>query len=314
MGKFIINRGLPGSGKSTVTKAEVAADYNNVVRVNRDDIRTMLHDGVWKGQETESVVVMIRDADLRTAMKARKPVVISDDTNLDGNVVKHLAKIAEFFGYEVIVRDFDIPLKECIARDASREDSVRVGEEVIRGMHKKFFKQGKFPENPLKNQIAAVKFELYVPNLTLPKAVIFDIDGTLASHEGVRSPYDYTKVGLDNPRAVVIQAMKIYAMMGYSIIILSGRESSCKEDTMKWLYAHAQFLFQLEKELGFHWELHMRAAGDKRQDRIIKGEIFDSQIRNNFRVEVVFDDRDQVVSLWRRELGIDCFQVNYGEF
>lgn len=311
--QLIINRGLPGSGKSTLTKLEVASDYNNVVRVNRDDIRNMLHDGVWRGQETESVVMMMRDSMLRSAMKAKKPFVISDDTNLDSHVVKHIAKIGQFFGYEVVVRDFDVPLKTCIERVAKREGSARVGEDVIRGMHKKFFKLGKFPENPLKNQIKAVTFEPYIPNLSLPKAVIFDIDGTLASHEGVRSPYDYTRVGLDGPRQAVINALENYALNDYSIIILSGREDSCRADTLEWLKMHT-CLDRIDTYKIGSWSLFMRAAGDKRQDRVIKGELFDKHIRNSFNVEAVFDDRTQVVDLWRNELGLDCFQVNYGDF
>ena len=310
--KLIINRGLPASGKSTLTKMEVAADYNNVVRVNRDDIRTMLHESVWKGQETESVVVMMRDAMLRAAMKAKKPVVISDDTNLDPKVVKQLAKIGEFFGYEVIVRDFDVPLKECIERDARRDGKSSVGEDVIRGMHKKYFKGGQFPENPL-GKIEVVQFEPYVADLSLPKAVIFDIDGTLASHEGVRSPYDYTKVGLDKPREAVVNAMENYALNDYVIIILSGREDSCRGDTLVWLGNNTCLGLMDRFKIG-DWHLFMRKAGDKRQDRVIKGELFDKHIRYNFNVEAVFDDRDQVVSLWRDELKLDCFQVNYGSF
>lgn len=310
--KFIINRGLPGSGKSTLTKMEVASSYNDVVRVNRDDIRKMLHDSVWKGQETESVVVIMRDAMIRAAMKAKKPLVISDDTNLDPKVVKHLAKIAYFFGYEVEVRDFDLPLRVCLERDSKREGTEKVGHEVIYGMHKKYFKGGKFPENPLKNQIEAVRFEPYVADLSLPKAVIFDIDGTLASHEGVRSPYDYTKVGLDNPRQAVINALANYDRQGYVVIILSGREDSCRPDTIEWLYTNTS-LGSLKEAWG-SWNLFMRSAGDKRQDRVIKGELFDKHIRNSFNVEAVFDDRDQVVALWRDELGLDCFQVNYGAF
>lgn len=301
--KFIINRGLPGSGKSTQTKLEVAADYSNVVRVNRDNIRTMLHDGVWKGQETESVVVMMRDSMLRSAMKAKKSVVISDDTNLDSHVVKHLAKIGEFFGYEIIVRDFDLPLKECIARDALRTGSEKVGDQVILSMYKKFFKGGKFPENPLKNPISSVTFEPYVPDLSLPGAAIFDADGTLFSHKGIRSPYDYTKVHLDAIRPKVARMARMHYDAGDEIIISSGREDSCRDAT-----------YEAVKKIVPEFHLFMRKTGDKRQDRVVKGEMFDQYIRNNWNVHCVYDDRDQVVSLWRDELELDCFQVNYGAF
>lgn len=313
MGKLIINRGLPASGKSTQTKLDVSFNYGDVVRVNRDDIRIMLHDGVWKGQETENVTMMVRDASIRAAMKARKSIVIVDDTNLDGSVVKHLAKIAKFFGYAVEVRDFDTPLEECIARDSLRTGRSKVGEDVIRKMHKRYFKQGKFPENPL-GQIEVVSFKPYVPNLAMPKAVIFDIDGTSASHEGVRSPYDYTRVIYDKPRHAVIAAASVYHKAGYEIIKLSGRDGSCRPDTEKWL--NREFIYG-ENDGSIHqipYKLFMRAPGDKRQDRIIKGEIFDVHIREFYNVEAVFDDRDQVVDLWRLELQMNCFQVNYGNF
>lgn len=301
--KLIINRGLPGSGKSTQTFRDVVADYEGTVRVNRDDIRAMLHKSVWLGRKTENNVVMMRDADIRAAMKARKPLVISDDTNLDGSVVKHLAKIAEFFGYEVEVRDFDTPLSVCIERDSQREGTARVGEDVIRKMHKNFFKQGKFPENPLKNQILEVKFEPYIPNPDLPNAVIFDADGTLFSHEGVRSPYDYTKVHLDAIREKVARAAKMHYEYGDKIIIASGREDICRDATR-----------DAVKKIVPEFYLFMRPAGDKRQDRIIKGELFDKYIRNSFNVHCVYDDRNQVVRLWRDEIKLDCWQVNDGDF
>ncbi len=311
--RFIINRGLPGSGKSTLTKQEVAADLNGTVRINRDDIRKMLHDSVWKGQETESVVMMIRDASLRAAMKARKPVVVSDDTNLDSKVVKHLAKIAQFFGYAIEVRDFDTPLQVCIERDTKRQGIERVGEDVIRGMHKKFFKGGKFPENPL-DAIEAVTFEPYVPNLAMPRAVIFDIDGTLADHTDIRSPYDYSRVIHDRARDAVIAAATVYHKAGYKIIVLSGRDGGCMPDTEKWLKRELVYGEQDGSIQSIPFELFMRSPGDKRQDRIIKGELFNKHIRDFYNVETVFDDRDQVVDLWRLELKMNCFQVNYGNF
>lgn len=300
--KFIINRGLPGSGKSTQTFRDVTSDYENTVRVNRDDIRAMLHKSVWLGKQTETNVVRARDDLIRGAMKRRIPTVIADDTNLDSGVVKQLAKIAEFFGYEVVVRDFDTPLNVCIERDAQREGTAKVGEDVIRDMYKRFFKGGKFPENPL-SKIEAVKFEPYVENTSLPGAAIFDADGTLFSHEGVRSPYDYTRVHLDAVRPKVARMAKMHYDAGDEIIIASGREDSCYDAT-----------WEAVRKIVPEFHLFMRKTGDKRQDRIIKGELFDKHIRNNFNVHCVYDDRSSVVALWRDELKLDCFQVNYGDF
>jgi putative SOS response-associated peptidase YedK len=37
-------------------------------------------------------------------------------------------------------------------------------------------------------------------------------------------------------------------------------------------------------------------------------------IRDNFNVEFVLDDRNSVVDMWRKELNLPTFQVNYGDF
>ena len=60
--------------------------------------------------------------------------------------------------------------------------------------------------------------------------------------------------------------------------------------------------------------LEMRREKDGRQDAIVKRELFDTHILGKYYVEFVLDDRNQVVDLWRNDLGLTCFQVNYGDF
>jgi adenylate cyclase class IV len=57
----------------------------------------------------------------------------------------------------------------------------------------------------------------------------------------------------------------------------------------------------------------MRKTGDNRPDNIVKKEIFDSNIKNNYYIEFVLDDRNKVVKMWR-ELGLTCLQVADGNF
>jgi len=59
--------------------------------------------------------------------------------------------------------------------------------------------------------------------------------------------------------------------------------------------------------------LFMRATGDQRRDHIVKEEIFDREIRGRYHVVGVFDDRAQVVRMWR-SLGPTVFQVAEGNF
>lgn len=139
---------------------------------------------------------------------------------------------------------------------------------------------------------------------SLPKAVIFDIDGTLAVNIG-RSPYAWMKVGEDIPKLPIVRLANLYRLAGYKIIIFSGRDSVCKEITQDWL----------EKNLLFSdFGLYMRNRKDDRKDSIIKKELFDLHIRDKYYIEIVVDDRQQVVDMWRKEIGLTCLQVDYGDF
>ena len=48
--------------------------------------------------------------------------------------------------------------------------------------------------------------------------------------------------------------------------------------------------------------------------KTIKKEIVDEHIKGKYFVKFVLDDRDQVVDMWRKEMGYACLQVNYGDF
>jgi hypothetical protein len=58
----------------------------------------------------------------------------------------------------------------------------------------------------------------------------------------------------------------------------------------------------------------MRGTRDVRKDSLVKFEMFVSFVKDQFEVDFVLDDRDQVVDMWRNELHLPCFQVNYGNF
>ncbi|HZN76603.1 MAG TPA: AAA family ATPase [Micromonosporaceae bacterium] len=124
-----ITRGLPGSGKTTWARQQRSA-----VRVNRDDLRRMLHGG-WRGTgRLERHVTIVQRATVEALLAAGVDVIV-DDTNLRTELVRSLAKLAEKHGAELVVRDFtDVPLEECLRRDAARPPEERVGPEVITAM------------------------------------------------------------------------------------------------------------------------------------------------------------------------------------
>jgi len=135
------------------------------------------------------------------------------------------------------------------------------------------------------------------------KAIICDIDGTLASR-GKCDPHEHEKSGSDSLCDEVKNLLDIYKFNNYRIIILTGRQERFSKITKDWLAKH-----NVEYDI-----FHMRKNDDNRKDSLIKKNMYQKYIKNNFDVELILDDRDQVVEMWRKELGLKCFQVNYGNF
>ena len=133
----ILTRGLPGSGKSTWARHAVAAAEGRIIRVNKDDLRAMLHDSRWS-EANEVVVELIRDAAIVAALDVQRDVIV-DDTNLSPRHFEHIAKLVA--GRAAVgIQDFThVPIEECIQRDKERSRSV--GERVIREMFDRHLKE-----------------------------------------------------------------------------------------------------------------------------------------------------------------------------
>lgn len=296
-----ITRGLPASGKSSWAKAQLAEYPDSIARVNRDDLREMLfHKADYTGRQ-EVVVTKVQRAIAQILLDAEYDV-IADDTNLPPRYAREWWAFALKAGASrFVMNHFETCLDECLRRDAAREKPV--GEKVIRRMYERGMRNGKFlPVTPPKETVPPPVPVPYVPDPEKPKAIIVDVDGTVALM-GDRNPYDMTRVSQDEPNAAVVEVVRRMAMAGYRIIFCSGRTADGRIDTVHWL----------GRRFGGDWELFMRAVGDSRKDSVVKLEIFNEHIRDNYNVVAVFDDRDQVVEMWR-DLGLTCMQVAPGAF
>ena len=141
MTRLLITRGLPASGKTTF--ARTLQPY--VVRVNRDDLRRLLHGRRLFTQWAEGQVTVVQRAMVETLLRARADVIV-DDTNLAAPVVRQWAELAARHGAGFEVHDFtDVPLQECLRRDAGRPEDERVGETGIRSMWDRFLKDRTLP-------------------------------------------------------------------------------------------------------------------------------------------------------------------------
>ena len=279
-GKVILTKGLPASGKSTW-----ALNQYGAMRINKDCIRMMLYGSPTCGYGKEKLVLKVRDTLIRQGLEEGKTVIV-DDTNFASKHERRISQIAAEFNAPVEWKDFtDVSLQECIKRDKNRPDPV--GEKVIREMWMRYL------------------YEPAVDNFTGGNAIICDIDGTLARHVA-RSPYDYSKVSTDALIKPVATLLTSLAAQNYDVIFVSGRDSSCKDDTREWLRANLGSLGDSP--------LYMRATGDDRPDTLVKEEIYRNHIEGNHNVLFVLDDRDSVTHMWRTVLGIPTLQVEFGHF
>lgn len=208
MKKVILMRGLPGSGKSTYAKQLLEQAPNTYKRINRDDLRMMFDNG-YTSNGNEKFVKKVRDILIVKALEEGKNVIV-DDTNLSERNFTRISQLVGEFNKQnndtvsVEVKEFDTPLNECIERDAKRDKPV--GEKVIREMHRQFFDDG---------QRYAKQDE------TLPKALICDLDGTLALLNG-RDPFNAEGCENDLLNTPVANTLNTYASLGYKTLLLSG--------------------------------------------------------------------------------------------
>lgn len=289
--RIIFLYGLPGSGK-TKFATQYCLDNPNTIRLNKDDIRKEFGNKPFSKSFEKEVLDVERLKGITELTKGFS--IIIDDTNFHP---KH-----KTFWQDITIKmniDFeeifiDTPLEECIKRDKERENSV--GEKVIRGMFNRYLK---------KEKLYTDQRTILIQDELIPHALICDIDGTIALING-RNIYDTSKVYTDKVNTPVARILDRYSRMGVEIIYVSGRNDTSREVTENWLKANNLWFLENQK-------LYMRRDKDFRCDYIVKKELYEQFIQDNYYIELVLEDRDSVVKLWR-DLGLLCLQVYYGDF
>lgn len=312
MPKLTILRGISGSGKSTWARNQ------NAVVVSRDDLRVAFYGDDSPTyyevprdvlREREDFISKVEQAAIKSALLSGKDV-ISDNTHTMMKYVNRVAKIGWSVDADVELKVFDVRLPVALAAVKHRASTGgrAVPEDAVKRQHDQL--QGS------KNHklIPPPSVTPYTGTPGKPKAVLVDIDGTLAHMRDYRSPYDWKSVGKDEPDFNVMQVvtwiregMKACTAPWDSavpqVILMSGRDEVCRQETFDWMVSW-----------DFNYDhLFMRPEGDMRADNIVKAELFDKYVRDNYDVVMVFDDRNQVVDMWRK-MGIQVAQVAEGDF
>lgn len=301
MSKITLMVGISGSGKST--QAKKLAEQTNSLIVSRDKIREMLFgyaesdvkfyynstkEELWK---KEQIITDHQNNVILKSLKDGKDVIV-DNTNLQFKYIKEFIK--KFHKYEINFYLVECSLEEAVTRDKNR---VRVvGEPVITKQYE-----------DLQKLKQSFDFKTYIPQtITIfndpskKPCVIFDIDGTLALKRD-RNAFDWENVGNDD---INIPVLELYFALKdrYDVIICSGRDMVCENQTQDWLQK-----YNIEYK-----KLHMRDKNDTRPDWIIKQEMWE-QICKDYYIAFMVDDRNQVVD-HARDLGFVVFQVAEGNF
>lgn len=154
-----------------------------------------------------------------------------------------------------------------------------------------------------------------------PKAIICDLDGTLALSQG-RDFYNYTPEELMQDKVVPEVRAALFGLCLLEdirhILFVTGR----KEDngiTENWLKEIIGTINPIETkgslglpspvEFSFGAYLLMRKPNDYRADWVVKGEIYDRQIKPIYNVVAVFEDRPSVITKCWEPRGLFVFKV-----
>jgi predicted kinase len=263
MKEFVMLKGAPGCGKSTWTK-EYIKGKKDYIRINNDDLSTMLYGEPFTGGN--KTIEKVRVKLIHDFMEKNVNIVI-DNTNLHPKHVENYSEMVELYNaalkpgkeaYKFIIKDFtDIPLDTCLARNRKRDNVVP--EHVIRKMY---------------NDYIAVPTKYLEQDITLPKAIIVDIDGTVANIDH-RNPFDQRAVYEDPVIPNICNLVKAMATAGYKIIFLSGRTENCRSDTLKWINDKAKLPCEI---------LLLNKNGESRSSDITKEEIFNNYVKDKYSI------------------------------
>lgn len=298
--KIILTRGIPGSGKSFWAKSWSMAAPEHRIRLNWDDMRNMM--GLYWVPSREPINKRMLQVGLLIAMSEGYNIVI-DNMNLNPKAWKEYEDIIKQHNalsesknyYELEFKDFfDVPVEECIRRDALRSNPI--GEKTIKEIWNKY-----------KHFIQTTTVEQYVNNLIKPDpnkpyCIVIDMDSTMCFNTNKRPWYG---PGAAEGMKHDIENFGVCEMVNllskhYPIIVATGRDTTQEEVTKNWLKAH-----NIEPK-----EYYFRKSGDYRKGVIIKKEQI-TKILEKYNILIILEDSQPIVDMYR-EMGLTVLQPNNG--
>lgn len=144
-----------------------------------------------------------------------------------------------------------------------------------------------------------------------PRAVVFDIDGTLAdyshrAHHLIPPERDmkvfFSKMEKDPPVPEVIALLVEALKKGYRVILVTGRPGQYYKATERWLLAN---------NIRYN-ELFLRHRDDWRPGVEVRREVYQKLIEPYYDVVYAVDDNPKMIDLWK-SLGVKSLLVGTGK-
>lgn len=298
-GNLKIMVGVSASGKSTYAHQLWLKDPMNTIIVSRDNIRKSfgyddtnvreyyLRDDIRK---LERLVTFMQDTQIYEGLEAGKTVIV-DNTHLKRSYID----VYRFWNVPTQVKIFETDLMDCLHRNSQRVRQV--DEDVIKKQHRQFVSLKQALE---KEPIDFTPVTMVNDSQKQP-VVVVDLDNTLCMR-GNRSPYEWHRVGEDEPCFELLDVLYSIDRDKMKVIICTGRDGICINETEAWLFDHG-----VEYD-----EIHIRPKGNSEPDWVIKERMW-RRITEDHYIAMLIDDRNQVVRR-ARALGLKVMQVEYGNF
>lgn len=129
--------GTPGSGKTTFIKNRLNAEHD--IHISRDEIRfSLLKDGEDYFAHEDEVVQTFINTVKDSLQNDKIDNIYIDATHLTPKARKNVLDNFDLENVSINIIAFEVPLEECLRRNALRTGLARVPETAVRRMHQSY--------------------------------------------------------------------------------------------------------------------------------------------------------------------------------
>ena len=242
----------------------------------------------------ETLLSKSRTAFIKSVLQSGKNLIL-DNVNTSPKHFEEVCSLVKELNINALVEEkkFYIDLETAIERDSKRTGSANVGEQVIKkffnSLNREHFQNYKEKTYTYTHAVKDVpkEYHLIDQNFDLPKAVICDLDTTLALFNH-RSAYEVHKCESDILNPYIYNNLLLHVKDNSKIFFITGRAEEYRNKTQNWL----------KKHIKFEYELYMKPDDYKLKDFDFKKEIYQNYIKDKYVVMAVYDDRMRVANMY----------------